>query len=97
MSRRTKLAAPGSFQPLPLEQDADFFLGRDGATGDIIDKIIEAPGRLIALVGNSGVSQSSLVQAGMITSLKRQSLPGRQMAWPQALNGSRAFLAIRPG
>src|SRR5215472_15196762 len=81
------------------EQDADFFFGRDGETGGIIDKIIAAPGRLIALVGNSGVGKSSLVQAGVIGSLKRQRLPGRPQAWPQALNGSRAFayLAMKPG
>src|SRR5262252_6074679 len=34
------------------EQDADFFFGRDGETGDILDKIMAAPGRLVALVGN---------------------------------------------
>ena len=48
------------------EQDADFFFGRERETGEIIDKIIAAPGRLIALVGNSGVGKSSLVQAGVI-------------------------------
>jgi formylglycine-generating enzyme required for sulfatase activity len=81
------------------EQDADFFFGRDGETADVIEKIIASPGRLIALVGNSGVGKSSLVQAGVIGSLKRQRLPGRQQAWPQALNGSRAFayLAMKPG
>jgi hypothetical protein len=67
------------------EQDADFFFGRDGETGDIIDSIVAAPGRLIALVGNSGVGKSSLVQAGVIGSLKRQRLPSRQRVWPQAL------------
>jgi hypothetical protein len=54
------------------EQDADFFFGRDHETGDIIEKIIAKPGRLIALVGNSGVGKSSLVQAGVIGSLMRQ-------------------------
>src|SRR6516165_6192689 len=81
------------------EQDADFFFGRESETGEIIDKIIAAPGRLIALVGNSGVGKSSLVQAGVIGSLKRQRLPGRRQAWPKALNGSRAFayLSMKPG
>ena len=41
------------------EQDADFFFGRENEAGEIIDKIIAAPGRLIALVGNSGVGKSS--------------------------------------
>ena len=81
------------------EQDADFFFGRDREAGEIIDKIIAAPGRLIALVGNSGVGKSSLVQAGVIGSLKRQRWPGRQHAWPETLKDSRAwaYLAMKPG
>jgi formylglycine-generating enzyme required for sulfatase activity len=81
------------------EQDADFFFGRDRETGEIIGKIIAAPGRFIALVGNSGVGKSSLVQAGVIGSLKRQRWPGGQRAWPEALKESRAFahLAMKPG
>ena len=81
------------------EQDADFFFGRDSETSNIIDRIIAAPGRLIALVGNSGVGKSSLVQAGVIGSLKRQCWPGRQHAWPETLKDSRAFayLAMKPG
>jgi hypothetical protein len=83
----------------PAIQDADFFFGRDGETGDIINKIITTPGRLIALVGNSGVGKSSLVQAGVIGSLKRQRLPGGQQACPHALNGGRAYayLTMKPG
>jgi formylglycine-generating enzyme required for sulfatase activity len=81
------------------EQDADFFFGRERETGDILDRIIAAPGRLIALVGNSGVGKSSLVQAGAIGSLKRQRWPGGQRAWPQPLKDSRAwaYLAMKPG
>jgi formylglycine-generating enzyme required for sulfatase activity len=81
------------------EQDADFFFGRDRETADIIERIIAAPGRLIALVGNSGVGKSSLVQAGVIGSLKRQRWPGGQRAWPQTLKDSRAwaYLAMKPG
>jgi hypothetical protein len=81
------------------EQDADFFFGRESETGKIIDKIIAAPGRLIALVGNSGVGKSSLVQAGVVGSLKRQRWPGRQHAWPETLKDSRAwaYLAMKPG
>ena len=81
------------------EQDADFFFGRESETGEIIDKIIAAPGRLIALVGNSGVGKSSLVQAGVIGSLKRQRWPGRPHAWPETLKDSRAwaYLAMKPG
>jgi formylglycine-generating enzyme required for sulfatase activity len=81
------------------EQDADFFFGRESETGEIIDKIIAAPGRLIALVGNSGVGKSSLVQAGVIGSLKRQRWPGRQRPWPEMLKDSRAwaYLGMKPG
>ena len=80
-------------------QDADFFFGRESETCEIIDKIIAAPGRLIALVGNSGVGKSSLVQAGVVGSLKRQRWPGRQHAWPETLKDSRAgaYLAMKPG
>jgi formylglycine-generating enzyme required for sulfatase activity len=81
------------------EQDADFFFGRDRETADIIERIIAVPGRLIALVGNSGVGKSSLVQAGVIGSLKRQRWPGGQREWPQVLKDSRgwAYLAMKPG
>ena len=54
------------------EQDADFFFGRDLETCAILDTIIAKPSRLIALIGNSGVGKSSLVQAGVVGSLKRQ-------------------------
>ena len=54
------------------EQDADFFFGRDRETGDIPDRLIAASGRFIALVGNSGVGKSSLMQAGVIGLLKPQ-------------------------
>src|SRR5215831_9573680 len=81
------------------EQDADFFFGRESETGEIINKIIAAPGRLIALVGKSGVGKSSLVQAGVTGSLKRQRWPGRPHAWPDTLKDSRAwaYLAMKPG
>ena len=81
------------------EQDADFFFGRDGETEDIIGQMISKPGRLIALVGKSGVGKSSLVQAGVIGALKRQRWPGAKQPWPDALKDSRgwAYLAMKPG
>jgi formylglycine-generating enzyme required for sulfatase activity len=81
------------------EQDADFFFGRDRETADIINKMVATPGRLVALVGNSGVGKSSLVQAGVIASLKRQRWPDGQRAWPETLKDSRAwaYLAMKPG
>ena len=81
------------------EQDADFFFGREREISGILSDIIAKPGRLIALVGNSGVGKSSLVQAGVIGSLKRQRWPGGQNAWPDSLKDSRAwaFLTMKPG
>ncbi len=81
------------------EQDADFFFGRDRETGDIVNHMIAKPGRLIALVGNSGVGKSSLVQAGVIGALKRQRWPGGGHAWPDTLKDSRAwaYLTMKPG
>lgn len=81
------------------EQDADFFFGRDGETCDIINHMIAKPGRMIALVGNSGVGKSSLVQAGVIGALKRQRWPGGEHAWPDTLKDSRAwaYLTMKPG
>jgi hypothetical protein len=81
------------------EQDADFFFGRDLETASILDAIIRKPGRLIALIGNSGVGKSSLVQAGIIGNLKRQRWPDGIQPWPVSLRNSRAwaFLSMRPG
>jgi TIR domain len=58
------------------EQDADFFFGRVAETAEILNIAIAKRDRLIALIGNSGVGKSSLVQAGVIGSLKRQRWPG---------------------
>lgn len=81
------------------EQDADFFFGRDRETTEIVNQILTRPGRLLTLVGNSGVGKSSLVQAGVIGSLKRQRWPSDSLAWPQALHDSRSwsYLTMRPG
>ena len=57
-------------------------------------------GRLCALIGNSGVGKSSLVQAGVIGSLKRQRWPGDAgLVWPHDLGNSRAwsYLTMKPG
>ena len=79
------------------EQDADFFFGRAAETEKILDTVRSKPGRLIALIGNSGVGKSSLVQAGVIGSLKRQRWPGGAQ-WPAALQDSRgwAYLVMKP-
>jgi hypothetical protein len=81
------------------EQDADFFFGREMETATVLDTIIAKPGRLVTLIGNSGVGKSSLVQAGVVGSLKRQRWPGDAKTWPAALKDSRAwaFLSMKPG
>jgi formylglycine-generating enzyme required for sulfatase activity len=76
-------------------QDADFFFGREREAGEVLERIIAAPGRLIALVGDSGVGKSSLVQAGVISALKRERWPGGKQAWPQSLEDSRAYAYLR--
>jgi hypothetical protein len=82
------------------EEDAEFFFGREGKTAEILSLIQSRRGRVIALIGNSGVGKSSLVQAGVIGSLKRQRWPGAEgQPWPDDLRDSRAwsYLTIKPG
>jgi len=83
------------------EEDADFFYGRENETAEIIKAIMAMRSKLIALIGNSGVGKSSLVQAGAIGCLKRQRWPagGAPMPWPDALKDSRAwcYLTMKPG
>lgn len=81
------------------EQDADFFFGRDHETRDIISALVSHQESLVALVGNSGVGKSSLVQAGVIGTLKRQRFCRSELSWPQNLQDSRAwaFLTMKPG
>ena len=77
--------------------DAAFFFGREGLTADILTAMQEEPGKALALIGNSGVGKSSLAQAGVIATLKRQEWPTGG-AWPAALAESRSWLSltIRP-
>jgi hypothetical protein len=82
------------------EEDADFFFGRDDKTTEILQTLASKRGRLCALIGNSGVGKSSLVQAGVIGALKRQRMPGEGSTdWPHELGDSRAwpYLAMKPG
>jgi hypothetical protein len=90
--------------PALREEDAAYFFGREDKTAEILRAIVEKPGKLIALIGNSGVGKSSLVQAGIIGALKRQRWPqvaGSATAdgWPARLQGSRGwiYLTMRPG
>ena len=85
------------------EEDADFFDGREAETAEVLNTIIARPSTPIALIGNSGVGKSSLVQAGVIGCLKRQRSPvggsAGNSAWPDALKDSRAwgYINIKPG
>lgn len=80
------------------EQDAEFFFGREAKTNEILGSIVAAKERLIALIGNSGVGKTSLVQAGLIASLKRQRRPSGGLNWPKELSESRewAYITFRP-
>ena len=76
-------------------EDARFFFGREAITGDVLERIREAPKRVLMLIGNSGVGKSSLAQAGVIASLRSQVWAGDpDRVWPAELEGSRSWLPI---
>jgi class 3 adenylate cyclase len=87
------------------EEDAAYFFGRQNETMRVLQTIEQESGKLIALIGNSGVGKSSLVQAGVIATLKLQRWPAdteattAPEAWPPRLKASRswAYLTMRPG
>jgi hypothetical protein len=79
------------------EQDSDFFFGREAETEQAVNAIAREHDRIIALVGNSGVGKSSLVQAGVIASLKRGRFASGELL-PESLRDARewAYLTFRP-
>jgi formylglycine-generating enzyme required for sulfatase activity len=84
------------------EKDSDYFFGRKRETVEVLSALAGAPDRLPILIGNSGVGKSSLAQAGVLASLKRQAWPEdcqAPNAWPAAFEGSRqwCFLSLKPG
>jgi len=84
------------------EKDSDYFFGRKRETVEILSALAGAPDRLPVLIGNSGVGKSSLAQAGVLASLKRQAWPeesGASSAWPVAFQESRqwCYLSLKPG
>jgi formylglycine-generating enzyme required for sulfatase activity len=84
------------------EKDSDYFFGRSRETTEVLSALAGAPDRLPVLIGNSGVGKSSLAQAGVLASLKRQAWPeevGAAKAWPAMFQNSRqwCFLSFRPG
>jgi hypothetical protein len=81
------------------EADADFFFGREALTRDLIE-CLQRGERFLMLVGNSGVGKSSLVQAGVIATLRHQRWPDApKKTWPHDLRDSRSwlFLTLTPG
>src|SRR5262249_7495057 len=58
------------------EEDAAYFFGREAETAEILNSLEQRPNKFVALIGNSGVGKSSLVQAGVIGSLRGQRWPG---------------------
>lgn len=80
------------------EQDADFFFGREAETALVLDRIVNTRGRVLTLIGNSGVGKSSLVKAGIIGALKAGRL-AQGGALPEALADSRrwAYVTVNPG
>ena len=85
--------------PALTQQDAAFFFGRDKETAEVLDLLARARGRIVTLIGQSGVGKSSLVMAGVLSRLKSQLWPIEGAAWPAALKDSRSYqqLTMRPG
>ncbi|MCC8948171.1 toll/interleukin-1 receptor domain-containing protein [Bradyrhizobium sp. Arg62] len=81
------------------ERDAAFFFGREKETADVLDTLARARGRLVTLIGHSGVGKSSLVFAGVLSRLKSQLPPVEGRPWPAGLTDSRSYLQLkmRPG
>ncbi|MGB6172949.1 MAG: SUMF1/EgtB/PvdO family nonheme iron enzyme, partial [Xanthobacteraceae bacterium] len=84
------------------DKDSDYFFGRKRETVEVLSALACAPDRLPVLIGNSGVGKSSLAQAGVLASLKRQAWPEGARApneWPTAFKDSRQwyFLSLKPG
>jgi hypothetical protein len=83
--------------------DAAFFFGREQETAGLLERIGKRPGKVLTLVGNSGVGKSSLIQAGVLDALRTQRWPGTGRhdpgQWIGGLSESHRWPAIvfRPG
>jgi hypothetical protein len=83
------------------EEDSDYFFGRTRERIETLETLA-AKGRLLVLIGNSGVGKSSLAQAGVLAGVKRQAWPGDARgtdAWPAVFQNGRqwCFLTLKPG
>jgi WD40 repeat protein len=85
--------------PALTETDAAFFFGRENETTELLDLLARSRGRIVALIGQSGVGKSSLVLAGVLSRLKSQLPPIDGASWPPGLKDSRSYLqlTVRPG
>ena len=81
------------------EQDSDFFFGRQEETRLALEVLTAKNNRLLAFIGNSGVGKSSLVQAGILSAMRRERCNLLGEDWPESLRGSRSwtYLTIKPG
>jgi WD40 repeat protein len=79
---------------------AAFFFGRETVTGDVLQALRQTSGQVLALVGNSGVGKSSIVQAGVLAALRSRLWPGEPArGWPRDLDDSHRWLmlSLKPG
>jgi hypothetical protein len=104
MPEREFVAPWRRFQPyngLPAlaTTDAAFFFGREQETREILDLLARSRGRIVTLIGQSGVGKSSLVSAGVLSRLKSQLSPIDGAVWPAGLKDSHSYvqLTMRPG
>ena len=79
--------------------DAAFFFGRDKETTDLLNLLVHNRGRILTIIGQSGVGKSSLVFAGVLSRLKSQLWPIDGVEWPSGLGDSRSYLQLtmQPG
>jgi WD40 repeat protein/DNA-binding SARP family transcriptional activator len=66
--------------------DAEYFCGRERLVSDLVARLAEST--LVGIVGPSGIGKSSLLRAGLLSSLSLGALPG-SAGWRQVL--------LRPG
>ncbi len=66
--------------------DAEYFCGRERVVDELVARLAEDP--LVGVVGPSGIGKSSILRAGLLSSLAGGALPGSER-WPQHL--------LRPG
>src|SRR5512139_3138667 len=74
----------------PFEaDDTELFFGRARETGALVDRLgarLAAHGSILIVTGASGVGKSSLLRAGLLPALARESLPaGGSREWTQRL------------